>query len=217
MLLTLSLNGNMFYELVFVLMYILYVPLSVADQLTNDPNKMLNSCLDGMHHKTEPGPEGDLYKQCYPWRDRSCCKYNTTEAAHHAGLYGFKLDHCTDSAKMSTDCRRHFVQDLCFYECSPNIGPWIVKDSGMKIRKERYFEVPLCQSDCEAWFESCYDDYTCTDNWSRNFNWSNGRNHCPAMSKCRTFGSIYGNAGNFCSKVRFGTILGSQCLMRNHV
>ncbi|XP_046401662.1 folate receptor alpha-like isoform X2 [Ischnura elegans] len=102
---------------------------------------------------------------------------------------------------MSADCRRHFMQDLCFYECSPNIGPWIVKVDGMKIRKERYFEVPLCQKDCDAWFKDCYDDFTCTDNWSRNFKWSNGRNTCPEGSTCRTFAEVYGTATNFCSKV----------------
>ena len=25
---------------------------------------------------------------------------------------------------MSERCRKHFIQDLCFYECSPNVGPW---------------------------------------------------------------------------------------------
>jgi hypothetical protein len=28
---------------------------------------------------------------------------------------------------MSEGCKRHFIQDHCFYECSPNIRPWVVK------------------------------------------------------------------------------------------
>lgn len=186
------------------LLYILIIGFSLKyseGQLSLDPNKLLNACIDGMNHKTEPGPEADLYKQCTPWKHRSCCLHNTTREAHHTNLYGFDYDHCGLLKKMSTDCRRHFMQDLCFYECSPNVGPWIVKVDNMKTRKERYFEVPLCQSDCEAWFESCLEDYTCTDNWSRNFIWINGHNTCPEGSQCRTFAEIYGTAENFCKKV----------------
>lgn len=26
---------------------------------------------------------------------------------------------------MPPKCKRHFIQDMCLYECSPNLGPWI--------------------------------------------------------------------------------------------
>lgn len=26
---------------------------------------------------------------------------------------------------MKPACKRHFIQDTCLYECSPNLGPWI--------------------------------------------------------------------------------------------
>jgi len=39
-------------------------------------------------------------------------------------MYGFNYNHCGPGKEMSDRCRKHFVQDLCFYECSPNVGPW---------------------------------------------------------------------------------------------
>jgi len=69
--------------------------------------------------------------QCTPWKNRSCCTHNTTRNAHHSNLYNFNYDHCSQKKNMSEDCKRHFRQDLCFYECSPNIGPWTVKVGDM--------------------------------------------------------------------------------------
>ena len=44
----------------------------------------------------------------------------------------------------------------------------------MKIRKERFFEVPLCQQECDAWWDDCKEDHACIENWTRGFNWSTG-------------------------------------------
>jgi len=45
-----------------ILWVISFIPL-VVSQLSNDPDQLLNWCLDGRHHKSRPGPEDDLYKQ----------------------------------------------------------------------------------------------------------------------------------------------------------
>ena len=45
---------------------------------------------------------------------------------------------------------------------------------GMKIRKERFVDVPLCRQECDAWWDACKDDYTCIENWARGFDWSTG-------------------------------------------
>ena len=45
-----------------ILWFIFFIPL-VVSQLSNDPDQLLNWCLDGKHHKSRPGPEDDLYKQ----------------------------------------------------------------------------------------------------------------------------------------------------------
>jgi folate receptor len=71
----------------------------------------------------------------------------------------------------------------------------------MKIRNERFYQVPLCQSDCITWFAACADDYTCTDNWLRNWVWNEHGNHCQKEFECKTFKETFGTAENFCEKV----------------
>lgn len=73
----------------------------------------------------------------------------------------------------------------------------------MKYRKERFYQVPLCESDCEAWFLACQNEYTCTDNWMRNFIWEKGvGNKCLPGTECRSFKKVYKTATNFCQRVR---------------
>ena len=50
----------------------------------------------------------------------------------------------------------------------------------MKIRNEKAYEIPLCKSDCDSWWNACRNDYTCLDNWGKGFDWSSGKN-------CSTF------------------------------
>lgn len=78
----------------------------------------------------------------------------------------------------------------------------VVKVPKMKIRRERYLDVPLCATDCDDWFKACRNDYTCTDNWTLNFEWRDGVNHCRNESECRTFADVFQNASNFCERVR---------------
>ncbi|XP_010725585.1 folate receptor beta-like [Meleagris gallopavo] len=92
--------------------------------LASAQESLLNICMDAQHHKSEPGPEGLLYGQCALWKDNACCTANTSMEAHRdqSYLYGFNWDHC---GAMAQRCKRHFIQDTCLYECSPNLGPWI--------------------------------------------------------------------------------------------
>lgn len=62
--------------------------------------------------------------QCAPWRENACCTANTSAEAHedNSYLYNFNWNHC---GIMSEKCKKHFIQDTCFYECSPHLGPWI--------------------------------------------------------------------------------------------
>jgi len=77
----------------------------------------------------------------------------------------------------------------------------------MKIRNERFFQVPLCQSDCTAWFDACVDDYTCIDNWIKNWAWTKQGNRCPKDLECRTFKEIFRTAENFCEKVLYMQVI----------
>ncbi|CAH2225925.1 folate receptor alpha isoform X1 [Pelobates cultripes] len=87
-------------------------------------NNYLDVCMNGTHQKTEPGPEDNLHGQCTPWKEKSCCTPAISQEAHsdQSYLYNFDWNHC---GAMSPECKKHFIQDTCFYECSPNLGPWI--------------------------------------------------------------------------------------------
>uniref|UniRef100_A0A8C6KMA3 Folate receptor n=1 Tax=Nothobranchius furzeri TaxID=105023 RepID=A0A8C6KMA3_NOTFU len=155
----------------------------------------LNMCMDGKHQKTAPGPEGQLFLQCTPWRDNACCTANTTEEAHedNSYLYNFNWNHC---GAMSPSCKRHFIQDTCFYECSPHLGPWIQPS----WRKERVLNVPICKDECEQWWEDCKDDFTCKSNWHKGWDWSS-INKCPEGSKCRKWTEVFPTPKSMCEEI----------------
>ncbi|XP_029843961.2 folate receptor gamma isoform X2 [Ixodes scapularis] len=160
------------------------------------------ACLDSTYHKRKPGPESSLYGHCTPWKNEACCTENTTRDVHHTAMYGFSLDFCEEQTgqKMRDVCKKHFHRDLCFYECEPNIGPWVVKVK-RKLSRERFFEAPLCESDCNTWWQDCRFEYACTPNWPRGFKFGGGKNSCPKDSKCVPFHEMYKNASDFCSQV----------------
>lgn len=158
----------------------------------------LNVCMQGKYHKHKPSSEVSLFAHCSPWRKRSCCTEDTTKQLHKTNTwYNLNWDHC---GKMSDMCRGHFLQDLCFYECSPNVGPWLVKVN-MKTRKERFYKVPLCRRECERWWNDCKDDFTCIRNWSVGFNWTTGTTTCPTGTSCQKFEHVFHNAIDFCESV----------------
>uniref|UniRef100_A0A8C8ZMI1 Folate receptor beta n=1 Tax=Prolemur simus TaxID=1328070 RepID=A0A8C8ZMI1_PROSS len=137
-----------------------------------DRSDLLNVCMDAKHHKTKPGPEDKLHDQCSPWRKNACCSVNTSQELHKdtSRLYNFNWDHC---GKMEPACKRHFIQDTCLYECSPNLGPWI-QQVDQSWRKERFLDVPLCKEDCQHWWEDCRTSFTCKSNWHKGWEWTSG-------------------------------------------
>ena len=44
----------------------------------------------------------------------------------------------------------------------------------MKSRKERFYKVPLCEQECNLWWNDCRNDFTCVKNWETDFNWATG-------------------------------------------
>uniref|UniRef100_A0ABM0MDT5 Folate receptor alpha-like n=1 Tax=Saccoglossus kowalevskii TaxID=10224 RepID=A0ABM0MDT5_SACKO len=95
---------------------------SVAIHRTYEEN--INTCLLGKYHKDVPSVEEKLAGHCDSWKERSCCEAETTAAMHYADIWhGFDWNHC---ANISTQCWDFMMKDLCHYECSPNLGPWLV-------------------------------------------------------------------------------------------
>ncbi|XP_006162653.1 sperm-egg fusion protein Juno [Tupaia chinensis] len=170
---------------------------TVTPTLAGD--ELLNVCMNTQHHKTEPGPEDKLYVECIPWKDNACCTARTSWEVHLdvSPLYNFSLVHC---GLMIPGCQKHFIQALCFLECSPNLGPWIqlVHPSG---QRERVLGVPLCREDCEQWWADCQEAYTCKSNWHGGWAWSQGKNRCPAGALCRPFPHYFPTPAELCEKI----------------
>ncbi|XP_058401705.1 folate receptor gamma-like [Diceros bicornis minor] len=160
---------------------------------------LLNVCMDAKHHKTKPGPEDKLHDQCSPWKKNACCSVSTSRELHKdtSLLYNFTWDHC---GKMEPACKRHFIQDTCLYECSPNLGPWI-QQVNQSWRKERFLNVPLCKDDCQRWWEDCRTSHTCKSNWHEGWDWTSGSNKCPAEATCRPFESYFPTPAALCEEL----------------
>ncbi|XP_027807157.1 sperm-egg fusion protein Juno [Marmota flaviventris] len=160
---------------------------------------LLNVCMNAQHHKREPGPEDELYVECIPWKDNACCTATTSWEAHLevSPLHNFTLVHC---GLLTPSCQKHFIQAICFYQCSPNLGPWIqlVGPSG---QGERIVGVPLCREDCEEWWADCRTSYTCKSNWYSSWHWSQGKNRCPAEDICHPFPHYFPTPTDLCEKI----------------
>ncbi|XP_043847558.1 folate receptor alpha-like [Dromiciops gliroides] len=134
-----------------------------------------------------------------PWKKRVCCTANTSIAAHGnpSSLYPFNYNHC---GTMTPACRHHFIQDTCFYQCSPNLGPWIQPVTSC-CRKERVLNVPLCKEDCIQWWEDCQTSYTCRDNWHTGWNQTSGINECPTNATCHPFPFYFPTPASLCENI----------------
>ncbi|XP_023377474.1 folate receptor beta-like [Pteropus vampyrus] len=168
---------------------------------------LLNICMDAKHHKTKPGSEDKLHDQCSPWKKNACCSVSTSQELHRdtSLLYNFNWDHC---GQMEPACKRHFIQDTCLYECSPNLGPWI-QQVDQSWRKERFLDVPLCKEDCQSWWEACRTSYTCKSDWHKGWNWTSGSNKCPVA--CHTFESYLPTPAALCEGLWSHSYKVSQC------
>ena len=168
--------------------------------LESDVDRYLDRCLRSKYHKEKPGKEGS-YFHCSPWENHACCTANTTRNIQVDGtvsMYNMKWDQCNQT--MSPKCRRFFEMDTCFYECSPNLAPWIVVDKySKKTRRERVVQIPLCASACDEWFDACKDDLTCSNNWGNysTWNWKTGM----CKMECKTFKEYFGGPEKFCNKI----------------
>ncbi|XP_013834737.2 sperm-egg fusion protein Juno [Sus scrofa] len=168
--------------------------------------ELLNICMNAKPHKPEPSPEDKLYEECIPWKHNACCTADTSWEAHLdvALLYNFSLVHC---GLMMPGCQKHFLQAICFYECSPNLGPWIqqVRGAGWETdphgQAERILDAPLCQEDCEEWWADCRTSYTCKSNWLGGWTWSRGKHRCPARALCHPFPHYFPTPADLCEKI----------------
>ena len=163
-------------------------------------DKLLSVCMNSKRHKQEPGPEDELYQECRPWEDNACCTRSTSWEAHleEPLLFNFSMMHC---GLLTPACRKHFIQAICFHECSPNLGPWIQPVVPNGQEEQRVWGVPLCQEDCEDWWRACHSSLTCKSNWLHGWDWSEEKKHCPAHEPCLPFSYHFPTPDDLCEKI----------------
>ncbi|XP_023932227.1 folate receptor alpha-like [Lingula anatina] len=154
---------------------------------------------------SKPSPSPDTKLECIRYRDRSCCKpgitntFEENENFQNITIYNI----CPQKSSLSSACHREFFDELCFFLCSPNIGPWITEAThDAAPEKERFKDVPLCASECNRWWDACKHEFTCYVNWYNDVvRDANGLNICGPGQQCRRYDAIYNSSTNFCETI----------------
>ena len=83
----------------------------VALEAKYNPTK----CLEGEKHKEVPSPEGDDYKACLAYRDRTCCTAKFTEQLAQATVTSIDNFHWNRCGALSKSCEAFMIHVECFY------------------------------------------------------------------------------------------------------
>ncbi|XP_013385040.1 folate receptor alpha-like [Lingula anatina] len=163
----------------------------------------LNMCirLPNEYSKARPSPEPDV--ECIRYRDESCCKPNMTTSflEDHQWMNMTDYGHCPQKPRLSPECERLTHDEMCFFACSPNSGPWIVRGKEYPY-SDRYNQLPVCASQCDKWWNACKEEYTCHRNWFTDPAWdANGMNICPKDAVCKKYTEVYTSAADFCNTI----------------
>ena len=84
-------------------------------------------CARNGVRKTAPSGNVETFEFCQPWQGQSCC---TADIAKSIGLHGqLKVDGTSWElcGTLSERCKSFLKKETCFYECEPNLVPWINK------------------------------------------------------------------------------------------
>ena len=62
--------------------------------------------------------------------------------------------------------------------------------------------VPICASECDAWYEACKSDLICVENVISGYNVTeNYVKECPVGKECINYTRMYGSAENLCNRM----------------
>ena len=65
------------------------------------------------------------------------------------------------NASLEYTCSTHFV--VLFFPEAQNYS---------RVADERFRDIPICESVCDAWWNACKHEYTCAEDWYWGFNTS---------------------------------------------
>ena len=94
--------------------------------------------------------------------------------------------------------------EQCFYECEPMLDYFQLRDT------PAVFNIPVCASYCDEWFEACRNDHTCVENWLDTLERGIPNDNCPANSTCVTFAEMFENGRGLCNRMWGNTFFYSE-------
>ncbi|CAH1791985.1 unnamed protein product, partial [Owenia fusiformis] len=160
----------------------------------------LNMCMDNT--KASPSPEPGLEgSMCPTFANRSCCKPGPLlELLRN---YTLSYAHCPQKKSLGATCYEKFIEEGCFFTCSPDLGPWINREHPNFGEKNSLRRLPICQSTCERWYNACQKEYTCSNDWFLGLNIStqDGQMKCLDESKCDKYDKHFDSANSFCEQI----------------
>eukprot|EP01023_Acetabularia_acetabulum_P008854 TRINITY_DN1388_c0_g1_i2.p1 TRINITY_DN1388_c0_g1~~TRINITY_DN1388_c0_g1_i2.p1 ORF type:complete len:490 (+),score=101.55 TRINITY_DN1388_c0_g1_i2:2190-3659(+) len=122
--------------------------------------------LQNDHTKDYSTPfEADIsfYDNCKQYKDNACCSRDIVN--NIVSLYpGYEFNRCDEDPnlpyKMSEECKKYFIDELCFYECDVNAGKYR-KHSDCEVNSWQMEGMPIKASYCDAWYAACAQDFYC--------------------------------------------------------
>ncbi|CAK8681064.1 unnamed protein product [Clavelina lepadiformis] len=163
------------------------------------------TCPKTNYGKDEPSKEENLYA-CKQYQCQSCCGENITMELAQVPLQqigNVNMDQCSEKHHpLSGACSDEWTYIECFYQCSPNLFPWIGP-------LKKLHNIPICAKFCDNWFNLCAADYTCVageGNWltglDKGFNEDGtAKNPCKGGVSCRNYTQVYGSGEKLCNTV----------------
>ena len=100
---------------------------------------------------------------CGSYYSSSCCtmSYVKAVAAGPDQIYaGWSFNQC--GKIMSSKCRAYMEAQECSYGCDPRLSQ---RYYNLYNAPANFTSIPVCASYCDAWFDACADDVTCSYNW----------------------------------------------------
>lgn len=134
---------------------------------------------------------------CKAYKDETCCTPETDREIRAGGerlVDGTRWDMC---GRLSPKCSKFHHLETCRYECSPDLGDYIVEG---KHGSDAFRKIPICASFCDAWYEACKNDLVCGKNWNTDLSWGKKQgNYCK--KPCKTYEAYYGSGHELCNNI----------------
>lgn len=139
---------------------------------------------------------------CGSYASASCCtdSYVAAVKSSSAAIYkGWSFDQC--GRTMGASCRAYMQAQECSFGCDPRLS---ANYSAQYNDPNNFQPIRLCGSYCDAWFEACKNELTCSSNWQT---WvfdpaqgyvCNASAAAPPMQACKTIGETFVNGQGLC-------------------